>query len=98
LGRGRSNQRQFLGNFKAGESNEPGYRRGVEARGVKLDAEGARYTIESEAADAVDVAGMRQREGCLLRRRSVEAVENFHRGHRDMIARQALRISAVTTR
>jgi hypothetical protein len=41
---------------------------------------------------------MRQREGCLLRRRSVEAVENFHRGHRDMIARQALRISAVTIR
>src|ERR1700728_2725756 len=86
----RRDERKIFGDAQAGERDEPGDGGGVEARGVKLDAQGVRGAVEGQGADAVDVAGAGQREGHVLRRRDGVAKENLDRGHSNRIAAERI--------
>ena len=84
-GWGRKNKRQFLFNIEARLANELCDRGSVEPGGIVFHTQGVGGTIETKAADAVNILCGGKCEGHGIRGRNRVAIENLHRGHRAMI-------------
>jgi len=82
------NHRQLGCDLKAGLEYESGHGSGSEAGGIVLDTQRAGSAIEAETADAVNIFCAGQCEDRLLSGRSGVGIENFHCGHKAMIARR----------
>ncbi len=81
------NQGQLLRDLQAGLANELSDCGGVKARCVVFDAKSACRAVKGEAANAVDLFGVRESEGNSLSGLRDIAIEDFDLGHRRMIAR-----------
>ena len=81
-------QRKLSRDLKAGLEEQFGDGGRRQPSCIVFNPQSAGGAIEAEAADAVDVLRAGQREDRVFRRRRAVGIENFHRGHRGMIARR----------